>query len=81
MAHWILALGRIYAVTFRKNVEGPFLEGRRSVSLEVLKAIKDADKELLLQIMALGFEEPEEGEMELTASAEADKPSKKERRK
>lgn len=49
----VLSMCGIYAQTFTGNSQGAFLEGRRSVGLEILQMLEDMDKSfyphLLLQ--------------------------------
>ena len=47
----------IFRTTFRRNAESAFLEGRRSVGLDLLTLIGEANHQLLGDILLMGFKE------------------------
>jgi response regulator of citrate/malate metabolism len=50
----------VFRTTFRRNAESAFLEGRRSVGLDLLSLIGEADYQLLGDILLMGFKQSQE---------------------
>jgi hypothetical protein len=47
----ILAMGEIYATTFTGDEHSYFFEGRRSLCLEILDMVIEADREIYIKIL------------------------------
>ena len=78
IAFWLIGLCKVFSSTFRRNSEAAYLEGRRSVGLELLQVIKSADPGLCVELLGMGFNrEPEEKDLEYTVSAQEQIPDEK----
>ena len=78
VAFWLIGLCKIFSTTFRRNSEAAFLEGRRSVGLELVQVIKAADPTLCVELLGLGFNrEPKEKDLEFAVSAQEQIPDEK----
>ena len=57
VARDILNRCKLFHSTFRRNAEGAYLEGRRSIGLEVLADMLAADKRLAYEVLAAGLDD------------------------
>ncbi len=76
---WLLSLCQPFAVTFRRNSEGSFLEGRRSVGIDLIDALKRAAPVYLIEILGMGLLAQVEEQPEFSAATGAEGPENKEK--